>query len=368
MPYTPEKLPSGRWRGVVVYWIDGKRKRITATFDYEFEAEQFIRDTEARLAAVGDVAAELTGTAPTPPPPPRRPSVPTLAEFAEDWFTRRRRFLANGTVGNYRRGKDAILKSRLGRAELTTLHRADVERAFSAWDFDEVSRHEQALRMKVLRMILSDAIEAGHIHRDVSRGMKLLPPDIRPDRVLTRAEDAKLVLAAQPRAELFVLLGLDAGLRWGEAAGLTAAAIDIERNHLYVRQVVERESGLLRGYPKGKKARAVPLTDRLIGKLAPWIADREPGLLFTTGRGTQLGYDNWRRDDWYATRNAAGLADPQPRFHDLRHTYGTRLADAGVPRKEIAIVMGHADERTTARYMHAGDQGVRADLVRAALG
>ena len=36
--------------------------------------------------------------------------------------------------------------------------------------------------------------------------------------------------------------------------------------------------------------------------------------------------------------------------------------------KEIAIVMGHADERTTARYMHAGDQGVRADLVRAALG
>ena len=123
----PSTAFSGRWRGIVVHWVDGKRKRIGATFDYEYGVEQFIRDTEARLAAAGDVAAELTGTAPTPPPPPRRPSVPTLAEFADDWFTRRRRFLANGTVGNYRRGKDAILKSRLGRAELTTLHRADVE-------------------------------------------------------------------------------------------------------------------------------------------------------------------------------------------------------------------------------------------------
>ena len=129
--------------------------------------------------------------------------------------------------------------------------------------------------MKVLRMILGDQRpSAGHIHRDVSRGVKLLPPDIRPDCVLTRAEDAKLVLAAQPRAELFILLGLDAGLRWGEAAGLTAAAVDIERNHLYVRQVVERESGLLRWLPEGQEGLGRP-ADRPAHRQAHAV-DRRP--------------------------------------------------------------------------------------------
>lgn len=38
------------------------------------------------------------------------------------------------------------------------------------------------------------------------------------------------------------------------------------------------------------------------------------------------------------------------RFHDLRHTFGTRLAANGVPIRTIQEWMGHEDIRTTQIY------------------
>ena len=50
------------------------------------------------------------------------------------------------------------------------------------------------------------------------------------------------------------------------------------------------------------------------------------------------------------------------RFHDLRHTFGTRLADAGVDVVKIKELMGHASIVTTMRYMHATDKGKRGAI------
>jgi integrase len=43
---------------------------------------------------------------------------------------------------------------------------------------------------------------------------------------------------------------------------------------------------------------------------------------------------------------------PALRFHDLRHTFGT-LAAQGFDLVNVQAMMGHADSRTTARYLHA---------------
>src|SRR6476620_275587 len=50
-------------------------------------------------------------------------------------------------------------------------------------------------------------------------------------------------------------------------------------------------------------------------------------------------------------------------FHDLRHTFGTRLADAGVDVVKIKELIGHASIMTTMRYIHATDQGKRGAIV-----
>jgi len=47
-------------------------------------------------------------------------------------------------------------------------------------------------------------------------------------------------------------------------------------------------------------------------------------------------------------------------FHDLRHTFGTRLADAGCDAVKIRELMGHSSITRTMRYMHASDEVKRA--------
>ena len=48
------------------------------------------------------------------------------------------------------------------------------------------------------------------------------------------------------------------------------------------------------------------------------------------------------------------------RLHDLRHTCATNLARAGKDIKLIAQYLGHADVKTTARYIHYQDEDLRA--------
>ena len=48
------------------------------------------------------------------------------------------------------------------------------------------------------------------------------------------------------------------------------------------------------------------------------------------------------------------------RWHDLRHTFGTRLAEAGCSEATIAELMGHSDPVTTRRYTHATDRAKHA--------
>ena len=47
-------------------------------------------------------------------------------------------------------------------------------------------------------------------------------------------------------------------------------------------------------------------------------------------------------------------------FLELRHTFGTRLAEAGFSEATIADLMGHADPQITRRYTHATDRAKRA--------
>jgi integrase len=49
----------------------------------------------------------------------------------------------------------------------------------------------------------------------------------------------------------------------------------------------------------------------------------------------------------------AGIMDL--RFHDLRHTAGTRLGEKGIPVQVISKILGHSDIRTTMRYVHPED-------------
>jgi len=66
-------------------------------------------------------------------------------------------------------------------------------------------------------------------------------------------------------------------------------------------------------------------------------------------------------------RERAGLADL--RFHDLRHTFASRLVQAGIPLYEVMHLTGHKSFEMVQRYSHlAPDYADRAIQVLNAIG
>ena len=63
---------------------------------------------------------------------------------------------------------------------------------------------------------------------------------------------------------------------------------------------------------------------------------------------------------------AAGIR--KIRFHDLRHTFATTLAAAGVPLRTLQEYLGHADIKTTQIYSHYAPSGREVDQINEAFG
>jgi len=115
--------------------------------------------------------------------------------------------------------------------------------------------------------------------------------------------------------------------------------------------------------PKNGKVRSVPLAPAVaaalaqLGQRARWT--REDDLVFVGGLGGYLDGSALRRR-YERTLDRAGLR--RLRFHDLRHTFGTRMiAKADIVR--VQEWMGHADIQTTRRYLHFRPQNEDAGLV-----
>jgi integrase len=80
--------------------------------------------------------------------------------------------------------------------------------------------------------------------------------------------------------------------------------------------------------------------------------------VFVGPSGRPLCIDTlWRY--FQIAKKLAGI-DRRLRFHDLRHTFGSRLVSAGVPLAMVAKAMGHKSIRMTERYARVSDDSLRA--------
>jgi integrase len=163
--------------------------------------------------------------------------------------------------------------------------------------------------------------------------------------------------AADPQdAAMFAAVAFT-GLRMGELRALRWRDFD------FVRCVVRVRGSYAMGElttPKSGKVRSVPLIDMAARLLAvPAQRPRFTGdddLVF----GDEIG--GWISDDRIRRRYTAALAAAglRPlRFHDLRHTFGS-LAITSADIAEVQAWMGHADIKTTMRYLHYRDRGEAA--------
>lgn len=162
----------------------------------------------------------------------------------------------------------------------------------------------------------------------------------------------------RPRDRLMFGLMYWAGLRVGEVAALRVSDLI---------PVSSPEGGArLRVRGKGQKERVVPLTPALVQQWEEWLAQRpqvESDALFITRR--RRGISERGIQDRLA--HYCRQAEMEVTCHQLRHTFGRRMAEGKMPLTSLSKMMGHAQVTTTQLYIAGAGVDVRAEY-EAAMG
>ena len=193
--------------------------------------------------------------------------------------------------------------------------------------------------------------------RNAARDTKLFRlDDPPPDRVLSHKEEAQLLAACDkpelqcraPHLKSIILVALHAGLRRGEILRLRWADVDLQQGVLVVRKSKTRSG-------RGRRVNLNSMLRRMLFSLH----DEERGeWVFPSPKRFQTPGEPERHigDVKNAFRRAVRLAGIAPiTFHQLRHTFCSRLADAGIPLPVIQDLAGHASIMMTRRYTHPSE-------------
>ena len=322
------KLPSGKWQASVRL-PDGRRR--TRTDPLKSVVKRWAEDLEASIRR-REWADPQDGQV-------------TLGEWHRDWCELR--VVERATVLRDASHWRNHVEPRFGGVKLAAITRYDVEAWLARLARDGVGATTRVQSFRLLRNMLGAAVTHRRIASDPTVGVKVPSIPKHVDRFLSRDEYLALHGALpEDRDRAMVALMAFCGLRWGEVAGLHAHRVNLGSGELVVREVLRRD-GSIKPVPKSSAGqRLVPIPPHVIEELAPFVSS---GLLFPG-----LDYDNWRQRVFEPARERAGMGDPQPTIHDLRHTYGSWLSAAGVPPRDIMALMGHSSLRSTERYLHSG--------------
>jgi integrase len=173
-------------------------------------------------------------------------------------------------------------------------------------------------------------------------------------RFLSDDERVRLLDACRqsrwPRLYLLVLMAITTGARKSELLALRWQDVDLVRGLAHC------------GHTKNGDAKALPLLPAVVAALQRFVA--APGaLVFPSSRDPALPYAFEAR--WAQALKAARVRNF--RFHDLRHTCASMLAQNGATLLEIGDVLGHRQLAMTKRYSHL-TTGHKAALVNRVLG
>lgn len=185
------------------------------------------------------------------------------------------------------------------------------------------------------------AISEGIVSSNPVQGVRRVPEQRKVPRWLSRTELGSLVRAlkkyGKARDMAFLALLLHAGLRVSEAVALRTEDL-----------VLRERSGLIRvRRGKGEKWREVPLNATARRMLAEYLAGHRGGEWLFPGRG---GGHITARAMQKRLAELGRLAGVEVTPHRLRHTFCKMLVDAGESLDRVAMLAGHSNLNTTARY------------------
>lgn len=197
--------------------------------------------------------------------------------------------------------------------------------------------------LTTLKLLFNHAVRCGLPVPNPTLGVRFLDEGTGRMRVVTwHEEHAYLKGASQPLKDISQII-LESGMRPEEVFRMEPANLSFERRTIF------------NPYGKTKAAkRTIPMTETVFEILRRRVNGSARKFVFSSPRRPDQPIGSVRKAHNAAVRRAH-IAD-HFRLYDLRHTYGTRAAEAGVDLATLAALMGHTKIQMTMRYLHPADQ------------
>jgi integrase len=231
------------------------------------------------------------------------------------------------------------LNAFFGNKKLQDIRRADIE-AFKLERMQQCSNAGTNRDLACLRVMLNWAMVQGYIQANLFKGVKMLPEGPGNMRIVSHEEERQYLENADPLTRDLATIIVETGMRPNEVYCMRSENVHLEEKFVFI--------------PDGKTKTArrnVPLTEKAAeaiarrmkaGYLFPHRLDPAKPMIYSHGH-TKVS-------------KRLGVAF---RLYDFRHTFGSRMAMAGVDLMTLRELMGHASITTTQRYCHPTPQHKR---------
>jgi integrase len=336
------------------------------------------------------------------PRPARGQAIPTVDDVTNSL---RQKLALRGARRSYLEGCESMqrihLSPRFGDTAVSDVTTAHVEALATA--MLKAGRAPKTVRnvMTFLHSVFEEALDRGLIRenpvRRATRPGRRRTGDVKADLQFLSVEELEAVLRAIPNETVIrvpaptrrgrtgsapppppdvlgpvlrvvVLTAAMTGLRQGELLGLRWRDVDWAVQRIRVRNTFVRGEHSGEGKSELSTRRSVPMTDRLAGELDSWsqrtVYHGDEDLVFAHPQtGNPLDRSKVTKRFKQACRDGGVRVI---RFHDLRHTFATRLAASGQPMRTIQEFLGHADSKTTQIYAHYAPSEREVEMVNKA--
>lgn len=374
------QLENGFWGYRYTYTENGKRKdvkRKTDKYGNPFKTE--------RAAVIARDEEKFRHKLTERERPTRRV---TFAEVYEEYCYSGRSGKAYGTI----RKQDSLwnnhLKEKFGKRPLDTVSVAEINDYLATLYYTEGRAYKYVESfLKMFYLIFGQAYSRNYIDVDsynklcVNKDCRIQMPKMKIDEDLDivaydKEQTALLdIYFKDTNAQTAFLLGCYCGLRINECYGLKWENIDVEKGVIHIDRQMQYQNGLIKlvSLKTRNARRTVYLSNRLIDYFnelkrqndtnqkelkaqrkqnQKFIEDIDGKkissleLVNTLPNGKIQTVNSMK----YHSRTIKSRFGIDFKFHHLRHTYGTRLAEINTPTHLLCNQMGHASGKVTERY------------------
>lgn len=315
---------------------NGKRKYIRAKTQKELEEKLDAAKRELHLGI--NIAADIT-----------------FKEYAEQWLELTKRpYVAGNTFNRIARQLRLHVFPTIGNVGIRDIKASHIH--LIKRKIAHLGHGSQSQVFSHLRCIFNLAVDDNLILRSPVPITLKPGGDTTEEAVpLTPDQEKKLLRAAEGLAIYpFVYLVLHTGLRRGEATGLLWRDIDYEKEVIHVQRhvVSDADTGrasLVDGAKTRAGVREVPMPKQLMVYLRKRQREARSVYVLPNSKGQLYSAAALSRA-WDLLQDKL---DFKVNPHQLRHTYVTKLFEAGLDIKQIQYVVGHSSEQTTLKlYTH----------------